>query len=137
MPAPLCPQTYMAALLRANPGAAQALCRQLVSRYLPAPSSPHDSASQPADYGISVPLEQLVQVASTLASHLTATAGSLQTPEEAAGAASPPAKRPKATSNKRGEFASCKRLHCVAQPTSHSLLLVVPYIITISAVTVG
>ncbi|KAG2438530.1 hypothetical protein HXX76_005081 [Chlamydomonas incerta] len=97
--------TYMAALLRRNPGAAQALCRQLVARYLPTPPCP-DSANKPSDFGVSVPLEQLVQVAATLAAHLAATAGSLQTPEEAAGAAgaaSPPAKRSKAASGRRGK----------------------------------
>ncbi|KAG2435481.1 hypothetical protein HYH02_011776 [Chlamydomonas schloesseri] len=99
--------TYMAALLRANPGAAQVLCRQLVARYLPAAaSSGSDGAGgRPTDFGVSVPLEQLVQVASTLAAHLAATAGSLQTPEEAgaAGPASPPAKRAKAASGRRGK----------------------------------
>ncbi|KXZ52217.1 hypothetical protein GPECTOR_10g848 [Gonium pectorale] len=83
------------ALLRAQPKAGLAFCQHLVARFLPASEL---KGGNGAEFTASVPLEQIMQLASDLAAHLLATVPgtAAQQPQQ------PPPKRAKPVEGRRG-----------------------------------
>ncbi|PNH03936.1 Condensin-2 complex subunit G2 [Tetrabaena socialis] len=107
----------VAALLRSQPAAGQAFCRQLVARFLPADPRASAAASSSARgfaFSGSVPLEQILKLLEALVSHLQATASDLlaAAPQQEL----PAAKRAKAAAGRRGKGGGAAAAAAAAGP---------------------